>query len=78
MILSFRRIFSALIRLQPMTDDTLATYVLEVERVLIARLLLPVYADSTCPDVLILKDLLSLRSNVWSINDEISLRNRYT
>jgi hypothetical protein len=78
MIRSTRRILTAITRLQVVNDETLSTYLTEVERIINDRPLVPVYDDPTCPEVLRPNDLLLLRSNPGLVNDDVPMLERYT
>lgn len=78
LIRSIRRILSAVSREQIGTTETLTTYLVEVERILNARPLIPVYDDPDCPGVLTPRDLLLMRQETKVMDADIDLRERYT
>ena len=61
MIRSIRRILCTLTHSQTLTDETLVTFLVEVERILNDRPLIPSYADASEPEVLKPSTLLLLR-----------------
>jgi hypothetical protein len=78
MIRTVRRLLSSISREQVVGDETLLTYMVEVERIINNRPLIPVYDDPHEPRILRPNDLLLLRQNEGLVNDEISLSERYT
>ena len=62
MIRSIRRIFCALLQQQTLTDDILHTLLVEVEKILNSRPLVPINIDPSADEVLTPNHLLLLRS----------------
>ena len=78
MIRSIRRILSAVSREQTMTEETLMTYLTEVERVLNNRPIVPVQDDPAEPEVLTSNHLLLARGIPNQVVDDSNFRLRYT
>ena len=60
-----------------MADETLATYIVEVERITIDRSIVQVYDDQSSPHALTPNDLLLLRSDRGLICGVPTLPERY-
>ncbi|MBM6549314.1 DDE-type integrase/transposase/recombinase, partial [Streptococcus dysgalactiae] len=78
MIRSVRRVLAAVSNQQRLTDESLLTFVIEVERIVNDRPLVPVYDDPDAPRVLRPSDLLLLRPDVTSFDGEMSFTDRFT
>jgi hypothetical protein len=78
MIRTTRRVLSAVVNHQAMTDESLATFMVEAERLINDRPIAPVYDDPTEPKALRPSDLLLLRSNAGIPSADVSLLERYT
>ena len=78
MIRSVRRILSAVSREQTLTEESLLTYLTEVERILNNRPLIPVRDDPAEPDALTPNHILLPRGSSIPATDNADLRLRYT
>lgn len=78
MIRTVRRIMQAVVREQVMTDEALFTYLIEAERIVNDRPIIPVYDDPECPSVLRPSDLLLLNQRHGLSCKNVSLHERYT
>lgn len=78
MIRSIRRVLSAVSREQILTEESLCTYLTEVERILNDRPLVPVYDDPYSLDVLTPNHLLRMREQSGTVGGHVDLRARYT
>ena len=71
------RLLRAVAKQQVVADETLATYIVEVERITSDRPIVQVYDDLSSPHALTPNDLLLLRSDHGLICDEPTLSERY-
>ena len=78
MIRSARRILSAIAKEQTCTDESLSTYLVEVENILNRRPLTPVSDDPSCIDVLTPNHLLRLNNLKQEPTETTNLRMTYT
>ncbi|GAA54824.1 hypothetical protein CLF_105559 [Clonorchis sinensis] len=78
MIRSIRRVLSAVSREQVLTEESLTTYLTEVERILNNRPLVPVLDDPDNIDVLTPNHLLLPRVSFVPTDKDPGLRHRYT
>ncbi|CAL8084489.1 unnamed protein product [Calicophoron daubneyi] len=77
MIRTTRRLLQAVAKQQVMTDETLVTYLAEVERIINDRPIVPVYDDPSAPHVLTPNDLILLGGNRGLVCNEPTLADRY-
>ncbi|GAA52641.1 hypothetical protein CLF_108503, partial [Clonorchis sinensis] len=73
-IRSIRRVLSAVSREQVLTDESLSTFLTDVERILNNRPIVPVYDDP----VLTPSHLLLLRVQIELPGNMVNIRDRYT
>nr|CAH8863828.1 unnamed protein product [Trichobilharzia regenti] len=78
LIRSVRRVLSAVSKEQVLTDESLMTYLTEVERILNSRPLVPVYDDSSQLDVLTPNHILLSRNPEQVPEIDVSLCGRYS
>ena len=78
LVRSIRRILSAVSSEQICTDESSTTYLVEVERILNNRPLVPVYDDPDCPTALTPNCLLLMRQSTERVDADVDLRDRYT
>nr|AAW27012.1 SJCHGC03504 protein [Schistosoma japonicum] len=77
MVRSVRRVLNALAHEQTLTDESLMTFMIEAERIVNNRPLIPITADSQDLEVLTPAKLLLLRENVTNFSD-LPLSNKYS
>ncbi|VDQ10724.1 unnamed protein product [Trichobilharzia regenti] len=78
LIRSLRRVLSAVSKEQVLTDESLMTYLTEVERILNSRPLVPVYDDPSQLDVLTPNHILLSRNPEQVPEIDVSLCGRYS
>ncbi|CAH8505435.1 unnamed protein product [Schistosoma rodhaini] len=76
-IRSVRRVLGALVKEQPLTDECLETFMIEAERIINNRPLVPVTDDSSDLDAITPAKLLLLRENVTELTNVLS-NDRYS
>ncbi|CAH8681695.1 unnamed protein product [Schistosoma rodhaini] len=77
MIRSVRRVLDALVKEQPLTDECLETFMIEAERIINNRPLVPVTDDSSDLDAITPAKLLLMRENVTELTNVLS-NDRYS
>ena len=77
MIRSVRRVLGALVKEQSLTDECLETFMIEAERIINNRPLVPVTDDSSDLDAITPAKLLLLRENVTELTNVLS-NDRYS